>query len=97
MNVEFKAENIKLLESAATSLNWTFITEEGKITVYAPGGPIIINMITKTAQAQTPTDINLLKQSYSRQAVKKAASDKGWTLDTWKDTAGIKKTIAIKY
>jgi hypothetical protein len=99
INVSFKTQNIKLLESAITALKWEYHinTNTNTITVYAPGGTVYVNMATQTATGRDQNDINALKQSYSKAAVKKAALDKGWTLDQWKDTAGIKKTIAIKY
>lgn len=93
ISVEFKAQNENILQAAADLLDWRFIKYGNRITV----GPVTVYLDKQKAEAKDQADINALKVAYSQAAVKVAARSKGWTLDQWKTTAGIKTTIATKY
>jgi hypothetical protein len=95
ISVEFKAENLKVLEEAAKLLNMPFTLNANK--TFAAVGPISISLQNQTAEAYYHKDINALKRAYSQAAVKMAAKSKGWSLDSWKETAGIKTTVATKF
>jgi hypothetical protein len=94
VTAEFKAENKKILEEAARALNWTvefYGTEAAKI------GPVTVYFNKERARARNQEDINLLKQSYTKAAVNKAAKMQGWNLDRWNTKQKKLVTTASKY
>ena len=95
VSVEFKASNEKILQEAAKALSWGFSKFSMNGTTVQVGR-VIIHLDQQTAEGRQD-EINALKRAYSTAAVKAAAKAKGWTLESWKEKAGVKSTVAIKY
>ena len=93
LSVEFTGQSQQLLEASARALNWNYTRNGNRVQI----GPVTVDLDAKTATTRNQDDINNLKREYSKQAVKSAARAKGWTLDQWKETAGVKVTVATKY
>ncbi len=93
ISVEFKAQNISLLEETAKALHLNFQRQGNRVQI----GNVTIDLDSQTAQARNQEDINILKRAYSEQAVKQASKAKGWTLNAWQTKNKVKSTIATKY
>ena len=93
ISVTFKVENISIFEQAAKALGWAF-QRNGNLIV---AGRVMVNLSQGKAQSSSQEAINQLKRQYSVQAVKLASKAKGWVLESWKEKAGVKTTIAIKF
>jgi hypothetical protein len=80
MSVEFHAENEQVLLDALTASGLRYTTRRGVIVVGS--GEISINLASGKATVQEgwQAQLNSIKQAYSLQAVKAAASRTGWRL-----------------
>lgn len=92
VSVEFKVSNEGLLKQAAESLKWSY-TRSGNLAYV---GNVRLYLDLGKAEGRQ-AEINTLKRAYGQSAVKAAAKAKGWTLDSWKDQAEIRSTVATKF
>ncbi len=80
ISVEFKAEHFDMLDDAVRDLG--FIPERGtnSVSFFANYGQVTVREGKITIDPRDKHLIDKLKQSYSKQAIKKAASRYGWAL-----------------
>ena len=83
MSVEFHAKNRGLLERAITALGWSMYVE-GDIMWVTPTNGVGFSLDLKRGQAvirsREQADLNTLKQQYSKEAIKRAASANEWNI-----------------
>lgn len=78
--VEFRVKNFDLLEQAVRSLKYTVLRGPDYVSFYAPNGRITIREGSIDVDERDRDIINKLKQQYSRIALKKVSSLRGWAL-----------------
>jgi len=78
LSVEFKAKHVDLLKEACKQLGWK-VEEDGDL-IRINYTRITINLKTNKAEAYNQSEINKLKQAYSKKAIEKVAAKKKWLL-----------------
>jgi len=94
MSVEFKAKYFSLLKKAIESLGWTYvgITRDLELEVkMGLSGSFKVDLLEQNAKIQSSqrSQLNQLKQQYSKEALKRAAKLQGWQYKQQKQQKGV--------
>ena len=92
MSVEFNAKHLSLLKKAIESLGWKCrSTNGGLMRVETDTSQFTIDLTSQKAviQSSQQSQLNQLKQQYSKEALKRAAKLQGWQYKQQEQSKGV--------
>ena len=96
MSVEFKTKHLNLLQKAIESLGWRYEgisggLSRGLMRVETGTSQFMLDLVSQTAVLLSGqrSQLNQLKQQYSKEALKRAAKLQGWQYKQQEQSKGV--------